>query len=99
MKSLTDSRQPSAWLNPTFRQETILQLWHVVNQLTDELSCVQHRLGTKQEQADDLSMAQRLGHEICNKVQVIQMLSDLEQMGAGAIAGPTRVAEMDLLSV
>lgn len=64
---------------------------HILLQLTADLHLVQNRLGTAQEQSDDCQRAQDLGHNIRNKLHVLQTLDTL-----GVIELPAHLKTMKL---
>lgn len=49
----------------------------ILLQLTADLHVIQNRLGTPQEQPEDCQRAQDLGHNIRNKLHVLQTLDSL----------------------
>jgi len=63
-------------VDPDKAEQTLLALRHLVA----DLSLIQTRLGTSQEQPGDCKQARDLGHTIRNKLQALQMWDSLGLM-------------------
>ncbi len=70
------SDDSSVVLFPPNSDELVTEQWYKLHHLIDELSHVQKRLGTPMEQAQDYSNVRLLGHEIRNKLLLLQLWSD-----------------------
>lgn len=78
---LTPDNHPSATSDSIPPVATsIHQLWEKVTRLRQELREIQQRLGTPQETPDDFVRAHQVGHDICNTMLIIQMLTDLRNL-------------------
>jgi hypothetical protein len=61
---------------PSNPEELVAEQWCKLHQLIDELSHIQGRLGTPLEQSDDYAHVRQLGHEIRNKLLLLQLWAD-----------------------
>lgn len=76
--------------DPTPRSSTqisISQLWTLIQDLRKDLTHLQQRLGTAEEEPEDFMRAHQLGHEICNKLLIVQMLAELQALEREEIEG------------
>lgn len=57
-------------------EEMVAEQWCKLHRLIDELSQIQRRLGTPMEGGEDYINVRRLGHEIRNKLLLLQLWSE-----------------------
>lgn len=57
-------------------EEMIAEQWCKLHRLIDELSQIQRRLGTPMEEEEDYANVRRLGHEIRNKLLLLQLWNE-----------------------
>lgn len=64
-------------LAPVNEQDRFIAAWLAMHRMVEELSHVQKRLGTPSELDGDCCRAHELGHDIRNKIHVLQLWEDV----------------------
>lgn len=76
MKTSRIHEKASSWIFPVVQEEHLVQEWCVLHRLIDELSSIQQRLGTPLEREGDYDHVREVGHNIRNKLQLLQLWKD-----------------------
>lgn len=56
------------------------ETWETLHRLAEQLSLIEQRLGTSQEQEEDQRLAREIGHDIRNQLNLLQMRADFRAM-------------------
>ena len=67
----------NSWDYPVITHEMVTQEWCGLHRMIEELSLVQARLGTPLENPSDYVLVRELGHQIRNKLHLIQLWAEL----------------------
>jgi hypothetical protein len=77
MSSPFSPQSTTPWDFPVVSHELVTQEWCTLHRLIQDLSAVQARLGTPLEQEGDYALVRDVGHQIRNKLHLVQLWTEL----------------------